>query len=279
MNKKRLTLIVTLVCMLLFLTGCTINENLIDLDTKFGQMTSEGFLSAILVFPLAQLINLISSKLGVFWGIAIVATALNAIIVVCTFKSNVAMQRMQEVQPEVQRIQLKYEGRNDNASKQRMSAELQSLYKKYDINPLGSLLATFIQFPILFAMYAAVRRSYAVANGEFLGAKLSYSPSEAFSNHAWVLLVIYVLMIILQFVSTSIPRWVQIAREKKEAELHHKHYEKPANPNGLMMYSMVVFIGIIMLSWPTALSLYYAIYSCINIVKTIVIDKITHKND
>jgi len=280
MNKKRLILIVSLICILLFMTGCSVKDGAISLDTKFSDIKSEGFLNALLVYPLAQAINWLSVKLGsVFLGITIVALLLNAIIIALTFKSNVAMQRMQELQPELQKIQLKYEGRTDQASQQRMSMEMQQLYKKYDVNPLSSIVTTFIQLPVLFSMYAAVRRSSAVSSGTFMGASLSLTPKEAFVEKAWILIVIYILMIIMQFLSTSVTRWISIARDKKEAEKHHKHYEKPANQNAMMMYSMVIFIGFIMLSWPTALSLYYLIYSFINVTKTFIIDAITHKNN
>lgn len=279
MNKKRLILIVSLVCILFFMTGCSVKDGAISLDTKFSDIKSEGFLNALLVYPLAQAINWLSVKTSsVFLGITIVAVALNVIVVALTFKSNVSMQRMQELQPELQKIQLKYEGRTDQASQQRMSMEMQALYKKYDVNPIGSLVTTFIQLPVLFSMYAAVRRASSVTQGTFMGASLSITPKEAIVDKVWVLIVIYVLMIVMQFLSTSITRWITIAREKKEAEKKHKHYEKPANQNAMMMYSMVFFIGFIMLSWPTALSLYYLIYSFINVAKAFIIDAITHKN-
>lgn len=278
MNKKRLILILSSICVLFLMTGCSTSDELIHLDTEFSSMTHEGVLAAVLVYPLAQAINYLSVHTGVFWAITIVATALNAIIIICTFNMNVSMQKMQELQPEVQKIQLKYEGRTDDSSQQRMAAELQQLYKKNGVNPIGSLVSTFIQLPVLISMYSAVRRSAAVASGTVLGASLSLTPKEAFIKQEWILIVIYVLMIVFQFVSTNVPRWVQTARDKKAADKRHKHYEKPANSNGVMMYSMVVLIAVLMISWPTALSLYYLIYSLINIVKTIVIDRLTHKD-
>ena len=74
-------------------------------------------------------------------------------------------------------------------------------------------------------------------------------------------------------------RWLQQYRAKKDAEKKHKSYSKPADNTALMTYGMVAFIAVIMLSWPIALSLYYLIYSVINIAKTIIIDKLTHKED
>ena len=72
---------------------------------------------------------------------------------------------MQLIQPEINKIQRKYEGKDDDASKMRQAQELQNLYKKYGINPFGTILITFIQFPIIIAMYQAVQRSYAVTTG------------------------------------------------------------------------------------------------------------------
>ena len=181
------------------------------------------------------------------------------------------------MQPELQKIQKKYEGRDDQASQMRMSNEMQALYKKYDINPLGSLIAPFLQFPILIAMYSAVRRSSAVLNGTFLGYTLALTPKEAFVNKDWPLLVIYVAMILCQLVSVLMPQLINKIKAKKEAEKHHKHYEEPKNPNAMMTYGMVIFIAFIMISWPTALSLYYCISSVVNIIKTIVMQIIADK--
>ena len=268
----------TVVCLLILLSGCSTNFSLIYLDTPISEMYQDGIFAVALTYPLAQAINFLSQKIGVFLAVTIVTLILNAIIITLTFKSNVSMQKMQEIQPEVQKIQLKYEGRYGEGSQQRMNMELQNLYKKNGINPLGSIIATFIQFPVLISMYAAVRRSAAVANGTFLGQSLALTPKEAFVAGQYIIVAIYVIMIIMQFISVSIPRWLSIRKGKIEAEKRHKTYEKPAQQNSFMMYGIVVFIAVIMLSWPAALSLYYCIYSVVNIGKTLLIDKLT-RND
>ncbi|MDO4940971.1 MAG: YidC/Oxa1 family membrane protein insertase [Erysipelotrichaceae bacterium] len=285
MNKKRILLIVTIVLLALTLTGCTVptDENgnviLITLDTAFSEIMDEGIFAAVITYPLAQAINWLEPRVGIALAIAIVTLAINAVVLAFTFKSNVAMQKMQEIQPEMQKIQAKYEGKSDEASQQRMAMEMQQLYAKYNINPIGSLVATFIQFPILIGMYNAVRRSYAVANAKFMGVSLDMTPKEAIGSLCVVCIVIYVLMIITQFLSIKTPTWLAEFRGKQEADAHHKTYKKPQqNQNIFMTYGMLLMIAFIMLSWPTALSLYYVIYSLINICKTLVIDKLTHKD-
>lgn len=280
MNKKRILTAITLICMLFVLTGCSASKysNEITLNTQFNEIyENEGIFSAVLTYPLAQAINFLGSKMPVFWAVTIVAATINIVLIALTFKSNLSMQRMQTLQPEMQKIQKKYEGRNDQQSQARMSQEMNALYKKYDINPGGALLTSFLQFPILIAMYSAVRRSSTVTNGTFMGATLATYPINAFKALEWPLIAIYVAMVVFQIISISLPQILNTIKAKKEAEIHHRHYEKPQQQNVVMTYGMVIFIAYIMLNWPTALSLYYVIVSIINIVKTLVLNKITSK--
>ena len=202
---------------------------------------------------------------------------MNAILLAFTFKSNVAMQKMQEIQPEIQKIQAKYEGRTDQASQQRMAMEMQQIYAKYNVNPLGSLVTSFIQFPLLIGMYSAVRRSEAVANATFMNTNLSLSPSQAVQEKAWVCVAIFVFMVVSQFIAMKLPQLLAEKHAIEEANKHHKSYQKPANTNATMTYAMLAMVAFAMYSFPTALSLYYCISSVVNIIKTLVIDKMTHK--
>ncbi len=279
MNKRRLYLIFTVIAMAFVLTGCSKSTEIISLDTTFKEVMEEGFFAGIITYPLSQAINWLEPKVGIFFAITLVTVAINAVVLAFTFKSSVGMQKMQELQPELTKIQAKYEGRTDQQSQQRMAMEMQQLYGKYNINPVATLVITLIQFPLLIGMYNAVRRSYAVANAEFLNAKLSTTPSEALKGKIWVCVIIFVLMVLFQFISIKIGQWIAEYHGKKEADLHHKTYQKPKQQNASMTYIMLAMVAFAMYNCPTALSLYYCIYSIINIIKTIVIDRITHKGD
>ena len=277
MTKKRITRLLTVIAIALILTGCSRSNELITIDTKFSDVMNDGFFTAIITYPLSQAINFLEPRVGIFLAITIVTIVLNAIVLLLTFRSSLAMQKMQELQPEVQKIQAKYEGRTDEMSQQRMAMEMQQLYSKYNVNPLGALLATFIQFPLLIGMYNAVRRSEKVANAEFMGVSLSMSPGEAVKEKAWICLVIFVLMVVCQLVSIKLPQLLANKRGKEEADKHHKTYQEPQNQNQMMTYSMLAMVAVVMYSCPTALSLYYCISSIVNIFKTLIIDKMTHK--
>lgn len=58
--------------------------------------------------------------------------------------------------PELQKIQKKYKGKNDQASMMKMNEETQLLYAKYGVSPMGSCLQLLIQMPILFALYQVI---------------------------------------------------------------------------------------------------------------------------
>ena len=279
MNKKRLNLLFVVIVMAFVLTGCSNSTELISLDTTFSEVMDEGFFAGVITFPLSQAINWLEPKVGIFLAITLVTVAINVVVLAFTFKSSVGMQRMQEIQPELTKIQAKYEGRTDDQSQQRMAMEMQQVYAKYNINPLATLVTTFIQFPLLIGMYNAVRRSSAVATARFAGADLSMTPGEALGNKVWVCVIIFVVMVIFQFLSIKIGQWLAEYRGKKEADKHHKTYEKPQQQNQMMTYMMLAMIAFAMYSCPTALSLYYCIYSFINVVKTLVIDQITHKGE
>jgi YidC/Oxa1 family membrane protein insertase len=55
--------------------------------------------------------------------------------------------------PELQAIQKKYQGKRDNESMIKMNEETQAVYEKYGTSPTGSCLQLLIQMPILFSLY------------------------------------------------------------------------------------------------------------------------------
>jgi len=62
-----------------------------------------------------------------------------------------------KMNPELQAIQKKYKGKNqDQAAMAKMNEETQAIYAKYGVNPMGSCLQMAIQLPVLFALYRVI---------------------------------------------------------------------------------------------------------------------------
>ena len=62
------------------------------------------------------------------------------------------------MQPGIQKIQNKYQGKKDQASMMKMNEETQAVYQKYGVSPTGSCVQLAIQMPILFALYQVIYR-------------------------------------------------------------------------------------------------------------------------
>ena len=62
------------------------------------------------------------------------------------------------MQPEIQKIQKKYQGKKDQDSMMKINEETQAVYQKYGVSPTGSCVQLAIQMPILFALYQVIYR-------------------------------------------------------------------------------------------------------------------------
>lgn len=94
--------------------------------------------------------------LGISGGLAyvIAITILTVVIRACLLPFNIksanSMRGMQEIQPEVKKLQEKYKG-----DPQRANAELMKLYKERNVSMTGGCLPALLPLPILMALYYA----------------------------------------------------------------------------------------------------------------------------
>ena len=287
-SQKRLLVMGVLIVFTLSASGCRIPTDetgaikQITSSTTFGEiMSTESWFSAIFVWPLSQLLNWVTPKIGVGGAIALVTVCVNLILMAFTLKSTIASQQMQLIQPQLEKIQRKYEGRDDDASKMRMANEMNALYKKYDVNPFSMILVTFLQFPIIIAMYQSVQRSAAIKNGTFLGLSLEQTPLAGMRNGQYLYIVIWMVMGLFQFVSMMLPQKMAEKKAKEEAEKHHRRPEKSAqsSQNKMMQIYMMGMIMVFGLMWPTAMTVYWAINSLVTIAKTYLVQKMIEKKN
>ena len=82
------------------------------------------------------------------------------IIYLCMMPLTVKQQKFSKLQakmnPELQEIRKKYEGKKDNDSMMAMNEETQEVYKKYGVSPTGSCVQLLIQMPILLSLYRVI---------------------------------------------------------------------------------------------------------------------------
>ena len=282
-KMRRILLLGCVVFAAVLLTGCAIptdpeTHEIIQITptTTFSQiMSTESWFSAILVWPMAQFLNLLTPYIGVAGAIALLTIIVNGILMIFTLKSTIATQQMQLLQPEMEKIQRKYEGKTDDASKMKQAQEMQNLYKKYNVNPFSMILITFLQFPIIISVYQAVQRSTAVKTGTFFGLPLDQTIMNGLRNGQWGYLGIFIVMGVCQYFSMQLPQMLAKKKAEEEAAKHHRKPEVAQNQQSKMMqYYMLVMILVFGLMWPAAMSVYWAIYSIVTIVKTLLVQKI-----
>lgn len=61
------------------------------------------------------------------------------------------------IQPEIKKIQKKYQGKKDEASMMKQQQELQAVYDKYGTSMTGGCLPMLIQFPIIMGLYRVIQ--------------------------------------------------------------------------------------------------------------------------
>ena len=205
----------------------------------------EGIWENIFVKPLGWLIIKINGLVGNY-GLAIIILGLLLRLVLSPFTQKTAMQseNMKEMQPEMDKINKKYEGKNDQQSMQQKSMETMQLYKKYGVNPFSSCLFAFIQIPLLIAFYEAANRIPVIFEGNLFGLVLGTTPLKAVTSGHYE----YALIVILIVGTTIISQ-----RLNKTASTPQSG---GVNPN-VMMNIMVIMIAIMSINFSVALSLYW----------------------
>ena len=290
-RTKKLLALMAIVTIVVTATGCTAPKDanghiiLISNTTTFGDIfQSENWFNALFVWPLSWVLNHLAPIITVGGAIAVVTAVVNGLLAVFTLKSQMGMQRMQMLQPELNKIQRKYEGRDDQASKMRMAQEQQQLMKKYDVNPGSMMLVQFIQLPIIMEMFMAIQRAEAVVNGTFLGMNLQVKPSEAFGLlfkgdlSGLPYIILFLLMAITQVVLVLLPMYFQKKKAAAEAAKHHRKPEPTNNQNMMMQMYMIVMVLAFGLMWQSGMSLFWFIRNIVDIIKTIIVQNIMENN-
>ncbi|MCQ2457235.1 MAG: YidC/Oxa1 family membrane protein insertase [Clostridia bacterium] len=95
------------------------------------------------------------------WSMVVFTILVRLVLTPFDIKSRVSMRKTTKIQPELQRLQAKYA--ND---KEKLNRKMSELYKKEHINPLSSCLPLLLTWPILIAVFTAMRM---VSNGMLLG--------------------------------------------------------------------------------------------------------------
>ena len=255
----------------------------------------KGLLEFILVWPIGAFIDVLTKAFltnGIIAGwaqllsILVVTFVVRSLMLIFTIKQSASTAKMNELQPEIQKIQAKYPNSNtDNNQKQRMAAEMQKLYKKHKINPLSSILVMIVQFPIFICVWGAMQGSAYLSSGQFFGLRFSDSISSALFNASnWAngtaetALVLFLLMSAAQTVAMLLPQWIQKKKAKNVAKLGSNPAQKQNNNRmkwfTYIMLAMIIFMGF---SLASGMGLYWLFGALFSVAQTLIMQVVNDK--
>ncbi|MCR5224428.1 MAG: YidC/Oxa1 family membrane protein insertase [Bacilli bacterium] len=223
----------------------------------------DGIWSQLFVQPLSWLIINVGKLVGNYGvSIMIVGVLIRLIMLPFTIKSTKQQEVMKKIQPELERLEKKYAGKDDQDSMMKKSQETMMIYQKYKINPLSSCLIMLIQLPIFFAFLEAINRTPALFENNLWKFQLGTTPLFGITHgNYWyiILLVLIILFTVLTFMQ-SMNTMSGNSEQQKQSKM--------------MMYMMLVFIGIASFQLPSAIALYWVITNAFSVIQTLIIKKV-----
>ena len=263
----------------------------------WGYAWKRGFLEGLLVFPIAWLTETfvagfknmhVAPGLAQLLAIFAITFIVRGLMLVVTLKQTSSTAKMQNLQPEITKIQNKYPNANKNTyEKQQMAAEMSRLYKKNKINPLSSLLVMVVQFPVFICVWGALQGCASLSSDSIFNLHLSDSISAAmFGNNganwgngsAVTALILFLLMAGAQVISMLLPQWIQKMKRKKVASLGKNPTQKEQQSKMKMftyiMMAMIIFMGFTL---PSAMGVYWFVGALFSIGQTLIIEAINNK--
>ncbi len=212
------------------------------------------------------------------YAIAIALLTLSVMLVLSplTLKSTRSMLAMQKLQPEMKALQTKYKG----GDRQKLNEEMMALYKEHKVNPVAGCLPMILQMPVFLVMYNVIsgltKKTGGVASPKYLdkdselfqalvrsggrmktfGIDLAQSASDGHSSFVKAIpfFLIVALVVFTQYIQTR----QTMARNTKAASAQQQ----------IILKVMPGFFGLISLSIPAAVNVYFLVSALFRIGQT-----------
>lgn len=283
-----------------------IEDRLLELEPiKFkGDTASEffnNFWNNMFIFPVAWVLFQLSKLLGGYYvlGLLVTTLILRTLGWPIYSKTNDMSLKMSMMQPELQKIQEKYAGKNDPDTQRMMQMEQAQLYKKYKIG-FGGCLAPFLQFPIFMAIFRAISRipytrviegsNYSLnwaneINPSFLGVNLFEDRYGGGVNQLIGILVILAFVVGTQILSQLLTQQKQKQSQEKAQEdipaYRRQSYNQTQNSTQssmkMMLWMMIFMMGMFVWTSKAGLGIYWCIGNVYSMVQMIINNKTSDK--
>lgn len=199
-------------------------------------------------------INKLFGNLG--WALVVFSILTKIVFMPLTKKSTDSMKKMQELGPEIKKMQAKYKDKPDVAQR-----EMMRIYKENKVSPLGGCLPLLLQMPFFFGLYSALINSIDMWHAPFmLWIKDLSMPDTVFAVSGFNINILPLLMT----VSTII--------QQKQTMVDTGNQQQK-----MMMYMMPVILLFIFWNMPSGLVLYWLLQNLYQILNQTIVNRIGKK--
>lgn len=234
------------------------------------------FLELIFLDPMVNALLFLYGLLGDYVLALILLTIIVRLLTYpLTRQQQRSTRRMQELQPEIEKIRKKYE-----KDREQLAAKQMELYKKHGVNPAGGCLPTLIQFPILIGFYRAITQTLAASPLQLLN--LSQHVYATLPNlndlvpldsrFLWLDLAapdpFFVLPVLV--VATTFAQQKLLTPPSADPQ--------QASMAQSMQITMPIMIGFFALTFPSGLSIYWVTSSLVGIIQYVAEGRATFIN-
>lgn len=242
-------------------------ENEVDLEKipecdEFSAFSNyENPWTSLFVKPLAWIIVKIGSIVKNY-GLALIVACLliRLFLYPLTRKTAIQSELIKKAQPELTKLEKKYENKTTPEDQNRKAQEMMLIYQKYKINPISGCLLSFIQLPLLLAFYEAINRTPAIFEDSFLFFDLGTTPWVGITHGQYH----YILLVILIFLAT-------LVSFKKTLK------DQSGNTNGVNMkytlYFMIALITYSSFTIASAVGIYWVTSNLFTIIQNLIVER------
>lgn len=219
---------------------------LIKVDPLLEKTIDYGFFGFI-AKPILRLLKFLHSLLG-NWGFAIIflTLALRLLLLPIALSSMRSMKKMQKIQPMLKQIKEKFK---DDPKKQNL--ETIELMRREGANPISGCLPMFAQIPVFFALYSVLGVAIELYQSPFV----FWIKDLSWQDPLYILPIIVTGLFVLQ---TRMSPTAMDANQKK------------------MMTFMPMIFGVLMLSLPAGLMVYFLTNNIFGIGQQYYVNKEKH---
>lgn len=226
-------------------------------EYKFNSGKDEGLWTNVFVKPLAWAILALGNLVNNY-GLSLILTSLAIRLIAVPITKKTAMQSelLAKAKPDLDRIEKKYENKQDQESLLKKSQEIGAVYQKYNISPASGCVYAFLQLPLFIAFLEAINRVPAIFEDTFLGLQLGTTPFTALkAGNYWYLILVVILGVVTFF---SFKLNVSSAQNEQTKTMNQ---------------SMVIMIIIMSLFMTAALDIYWLTSNIFTVIQNLLVKR------